>query len=177
MEGRPGRLDDILALDLRILFVAINPAPLSLDVGHHFATPTNAFWKLLHASGVTSRLFRPDEAPLLPSEGIGLTSLVARATREAAELTTAEKRAGAVVLRRTVATWRPRAVALLGVTLFPVVFPDATDEAPGAGAKRVTLEGAKVFVLPNPSGRNRAYPGVVGKLPWYRELAEAVPRR
>jgi TDG/mug DNA glycosylase family protein len=32
-----------------------------------------------------------------------------------------------------------------------------------------------VFVLPNPSGRNRAYPGFAAKLHWYRELAEAFP--
>jgi len=40
----------------------------------------------------------------------------------------------------------------------------------------VSLSGAAVFVLPNPSGRNRAYPGFAAKLRWYRELAETFPR-
>jgi double-stranded uracil-DNA glycosylase len=169
-----GRLDDVLAADLRILLVAINPAPQSLRQGEHFSTPTNAFWKLLHASGMTSRLFTPGDAPLLPSEGIGLTSLVSRPSRTAAELTRLEMGEGAVALRRTVERWHPRVVALLGLTLFPVVFPSA--EEPGPGRKKVALSGSIVFVLPNPSGRNRAYPGFVGKLPWYRQLAEAFPR-
>ena len=73
-KGSPGRLADILAADLRILLVAINPAPLSLGKGLHFATPTNAFWKLLHASGLTRRLLRPEDAADLIPEGIGLTS-------------------------------------------------------------------------------------------------------
>ena len=167
-------LTDIVSTDLRILLVAINPAPLSLHVGRHFATPTNLFWKLLYAAGLTSRLFEPYEAPLLLGEGIGLTSLVGRATRTAAELRRAERQAGATALTRTVDRLKPRVVALLGLTLFPDVFPDSRE--PGPGLKRVTLAGSPVFVLPNPSGRNRAYPGLAGKLPWYRELAERFPR-
>jgi TDG/mug DNA glycosylase family protein len=168
-------LADIVSSDLRILLVAINPAPLSLHVGRHFATPTNLFWKLLHAAGLTSRPFEPVEAPLLPGEGIGLTSLVERATRTAAELRRAERQAGAAALTRTVDRLRPQVVALLGLTLFPDVFPDSHERGPGL--KAVTLAGSPVFVLPNPSGRNRAYPGLAGKLPWYRDLAERFPRR
>ncbi len=169
-----GELGDIVAPRLKILFVAINPAPLSLAQGEHFATPTNSFWKLLAAAKLTSRLFLPSEASLLPSEGLGLTSLVARATRAASELSLAERRAGAIVLAETVQRWRPRIVALLGLTLFPVIFPDADE--PGVGKKKVQLGNAMVFVLPNPSGRNRAYPGLVGKLPAYRALARLAAR-
>lgn len=164
-----GQLTDILAPKLRVLFVAINPAPLSLARGEHFATPTNSFWKLLAAAKLTSRLFLPAEAQLLPTEGLGLTTLVTRATRAASELTLAERRAGALVLAKTVELWQPQIVALLGLTLFPVVFPESAES--GVGKKRVKLAGATVFVLPNPSGRNRAYPGLVGKLPAYRALA------
>jgi TDG/mug DNA glycosylase family protein len=168
-----GALTDILARDLRILLVAINPAPASMASGHHFATPTNAFWKLMFQSGLTPRLYQPFEASRLLTDGIGLTSLVSRATRTAAELTLRERREGAVVLAKTVDRWKPRAIALLGLTLFPVIFPDVDE--PGPGLKLVKLGRASVFVLPNPSGRNRAYPGVRGKLPWYRELADAFP--
>ena len=172
---KTARLEDILAPDLRILLVAINPAPASLSAQEHFATPTNSFWKLLAASGLTDRLFRPSEASLLPTQGIGLTSLVPRATRAASELTIAERRAGAIVLTKTVAQWKPDVVALLGLTLFPVIFPTADE--PGPGVKRQSFGEARVFVLPNPSGRNRAYPGFAGKLPWYVKLARFVERR
>ncbi|HEY3668688.1 MAG TPA: mismatch-specific DNA-glycosylase [Polyangiaceae bacterium] len=167
------RLGDIVARDLRVLLVAINPPPASVLLGHHFATPRNPFWDLMHASGLTPRRFQPSEAPQLLALGIGLTSLVARATREAAELERAELRAGATALAKRVARLRPRAVALLGLTLFPFVCPEARE--PGPGLKMIRLSGAAVFVLPNPSGRNRAYPGFAAKLRWYRELAEAFP--
>jgi len=34
-----------------------------------------------------------------------------------------------------------------------------------------------VFVLPNPSGRNRAYPAFARKLIWYRALADTLGRK
>jgi TDG/mug DNA glycosylase family protein len=37
-----------------------------------------------------------------------------------------------------------------------------------------TLAGTPVYVLPNPSGRNRAFPGFEKKLVWYRGLAEVL---
>jgi double-stranded uracil-DNA glycosylase len=38
------------------------------------------------------------------------------------------------------------------------------------------MSGAAVFVVPNPSGRNRAYPGFAAKLRWDKELAETFGR-
>jgi double-stranded uracil-DNA glycosylase len=163
------RLEDIIAAELRVLLVAINPPPSAADGGQPFATPTNAFWRLLHVSGLTRRLYLPSEAPLLLEDGIGLVSLVERATKIASELRPEELRIGARRLAGTVERWRPRRVALLGLTLLPFVLPDA--EEPGPGPKCATFAGVPVFVLPNPSGRNRSYPGFAGKLPWYRELA------
>jgi double-stranded uracil-DNA glycosylase len=165
---------EVLAAGLRVLLVAINPAPASARAGQPFSSPGNPFWALLHASGLTPRQLAPAEAPLLPSFGLGLTSLVPRPTAAAAELGLAERRAGAASLRRRVARWRPRTVGLLGLTLFPVLFPGA--EEPGPGWKVVRLAGAPVFVLPNPSGRNLAYPGFEAKLRWYRALAEGLGR-
>lgn len=164
-----GHLEDIVARDLRVLFVAINPATASAERGQHFATPTNLFWRLLHGAGLTTRLYTPGEAELLPALGLGLVSLVDRPTRAASELRADELRAGARHLAIKVRRWRPRTVAILGLTLLPHVLPEARE--PGPGLKRATIAGARVFVLPNPSGRNRSYPGLAGKMRWYRELA------
>lgn len=163
-------LTDIVARDLRVLFVAINPAPMSAERGQHFATPTNAFWRLLHESGLTSRRYLPAEARRMLAEGLGLVSLVDRPTRMAAEVSRAELREGAARLAKKVTRWRPQTVALLGLTLLPYVLPGADA---GPGRKEARFAGARVFVVPNPSGRNRAYPGFAGKLPWYRELARS----
>jgi double-stranded uracil-DNA glycosylase len=166
------RRGGIIAPDLRVLFVAINPTASAVDAGRPFAAPTNAFWQLLDASGLTTRRYLPSEAGRLLEEGIGLVSMVGRPTKMASELRPGELRAGGRRLAMTVRRYRPRTVALLGLTLLPFVLPGAYE--PGPGFKRATIAGARIFVLPNPSGRNRTYPGFAGKLPWYRELALAL---
>jgi hypothetical protein len=40
----------------------------------------------------------------------------------------------------------------------------------GAGAKSETISGARVFVVPNPSGLNASYPGFAHKLVWFERL-------
>src|SRR5437762_2577313 len=89
----------------------------------------------------------------------------------AAELTAAEQAAGAIEVRRTIERLGPRLVALLGLTLYPVFFPRGGE--PGPGLKRARLGGARLFVLPNPSGLNRAYAGFDAKLIWFRRLRRA----
>ncbi len=165
-------LADILGPKLEVLIVAINPPPTAAALGLHFATPTNGFWRLLHQSGLTPRLFAPAEALRLLDVKLGLVSLVARPTRLASELSAAERREGAEGLREVVRRYRPRIVAPLGVTLIPALLPEEPN--PGPGLRVCPFERTTVFVLPNLSGRNRAYPGIVGKLPWYRALADLV---
>jgi len=165
-------LHDVLAPDLRLLIVAINPSSRSATIGRPFSSPGNPFWRLLHASGLTPVQLDPVGSDRLVEFGIGLTSTVRRATAAAAELSVSERRAGAQSVRDLVGTLRPEVVALLGLTLYPLFFP--SERSPGPGRKDVRLGGSQVFVLPNPSGRNRAYPGFEAKLVWYRELAVLV---
>src|SRR5262245_47135685 len=65
--------------------------------------------------------------------------------------------AGVRVLRGKIRRWRPRVVVFLGVTLFRVVFNRPPGTAVALGSQDETFEGARVFVLPNPSGRNANY--------------------
>jgi len=167
-------LPDIVAANLDVLIVAINPSVHSAEAGHSFASKGNPFWRLLHQSGLTRVLLQPEEDARLTEFGIGLTSGVGRATRTAAELTRAEQRLGAQRVAGQVAELRPRYVALLGLTLYPIFFPSGAERGPGL--KTDTVAGAQVFVLPNPSGLNRAYAGFDKKLIWYRALATLVRR-
>jgi len=48
-------------------------------------------------------------------------------------------------------------VVLVGVTLFRALFKPRPGERVALGLQRERLEGARVFVLPNPSGRNANY--------------------
>src|SRR3954451_24997961 len=79
-------LRDVVAPDLDVLFCGINPSLMSAARGHHFARPGNRFWPASHRGGLTPPLLTPDEGGLPPSFGLGVTNVVARPTRTAAEL-------------------------------------------------------------------------------------------
>ena len=169
-DGKRPLLGDLVAPGLRVLIVAINPSTRSAGIGYSFSSPSNPFWRLLHQSGLTPVQFQPCEERRLLDHGIGVVSTVRRATPAAADLTLAERRAGAAHVRSLIERHEPRVVALLGLTLYPLFFPSGTSRGPGLKPERIN--GAEVFVLPNPSGRNRAYPGFEPKLVWYRALAD-----
>ena len=149
MEGKP--LRDVIAPDLDVLFVGINPSLLSAERGHHFARPGNRFWPALHLAGLTPRRMTPDEDAELPRYGLGITNVVDRPTRTAAELSAEELLAGGAALAALVERYRPRAVAVLGVTAWRSAFrrPKAV-----LGLQPERLGGAATWVLPNPSGLN-----------------------
>jgi len=166
-------LKDVAPRRPRLLLVGINPGRRSGTVGHHFAGNGNPFWRLLHASGLTPELIPYEEDRRLGEFGIALTNLCARTTRTAAELTRAEIEAGRAILARKIARWRPGVVAFVGVTLYGLYFGKQAS-TPGAGAKRETIAGARVFVVPNPSGLNASFPGFAHKLVWFERLRDFV---
>jgi len=152
----------------RILFVGINPSLRSAEVGHHFAGPGNPFWRLLHAARLIPTAFTHEDDARLPPLGLGLTNIVPRATRAASELTRAEFAAGRARLARLITRVKPETVAFVGVTVYRAFFGPAA--SPGPGAKPERIGNARVFVLPNPSGLNAAYPGFRDKLIWFKRL-------
>src|SRR5262247_3859868 len=77
-SGRKGGLPDHIRPGARVLFVGINPGLRSAAVGHHFAGPSNRFWRLMCESGLLpERLGWADDARL-PLYGYGITNLVRR---------------------------------------------------------------------------------------------------
>jgi double-stranded uracil-DNA glycosylase len=154
LAARDTTIPDVVAPGLRVLFSGINPGLYSAATGYHFARPGNRFWPALHASGFTPRLLRPDEQRELLPLGLGITNVVARATASAAELSPAEIRDGGAALAARVARLRPEWVAVLGITVYRTAFA-----RPGAqtGRQEETLGGARLWVLPNPSGLNASY--------------------
>jgi TDG/mug DNA glycosylase family protein len=144
-------LPDVIADGLDVLFCGINPSLMSAERGHHFARPGNRFWPALHLAGLTPRRLTPEEDRELLRHGLGVTNLVDRPTRAAAELAPAELRAGAEALADLVARYRPRVVAVLGITAWRQAF-DRPRAALGAQPERIG--GAVTWVAPNPSGLN-----------------------
>jgi double-stranded uracil-DNA glycosylase len=150
--------------------VGINPSLESARVGHHFASPRNPFWRLLHAAGLVPQPLRAVDDRGMLELGFGLTNVCPRPTRSAAELSRREYERGVRELARKVQELRPAVVALVGVTLARIVLPESGEAGPGARSLR--LGGARVFVLPNPSGRNAAFPGFESKRVWFDRLRE-----
>jgi double-stranded uracil-DNA glycosylase len=135
-----------------VLFVGINPGIRSAETGHHFAGYSNRFWKLLFESRLVPEAIDWSGDDRLPEWGFGLTNLVARETPGIGTLSREECSAGIELLRAKVRRFRPEIVAFVGVSLYRWIF--GAKGAVTLGPQRVTFEGAQVFVLPNPSGRN-----------------------
>lgn len=160
-------LPDYLMSGLSVLFVGINPGLRSVEVGHHFAGPSNRFWKLLFESGLIPSPMTYHEDYRLPEFGYGLTNLIARPTAGIQDLVQQDFLQGRRGLLAKIATYQPALIALLGISIAQVMF---SSERPALSRKRsakhpthvglqsVSLAGAPVFVLPNPSGRNAHYP-------------------
>lgn len=168
-------LPDLISGDVRLLFTGINPGLRSVAVQGHFAPRGNRFYPALLRAGITDHLIDasaglgPADRACLLDRGIGITSLVARATASADELGPAELIEGTKRLTTTVSRFRPRVVAMLGVTAYRTAFgrPGAT-----LGRQPDDLEGAQLWVVPNPSGRN-AHASLDALAAAYREAAVA----
>lgn len=116
-------LPDALAPNLLILFVGLNPGIQTARTHHAYAHPTNLFWRLLYSSGITPRLCAPSEDRSLPRlYGLGLTNIVARPSRNGAELSKAEMDAGVAGLEDKVRRWRPEVVCVVGKSIWEAVW-------------------------------------------------------
>ena len=148
------KLPDRVRPPVRVLFVGINPGIRSAAIGHHFAGYSNRFWKLLYESRLVPEALGTQDDGRLPEWGLGITNLIPRATPGIDTLRPEEYVAGTRALRRKVRRWRPEVVAFVGVTLYRVVFVRPPAAPVRLGLQDEAFEGAWVFVLPNPSGRN-----------------------
>ena len=154
-------LPDYLSHALDVLLVGINPGERSNELGHHFAGRGNKFWVLLHEAGLVPRLMTCEDDSRLPEFGVGLTNIVARTSRGSSELDRVDFEKGRRLLAEKVKRYRPKTVGFVGVTVFREFWPElSADRAPKTiecGPRAEVLGASRLFVLPNPSGRNAHY--------------------
>ena len=172
-EGTPAQLTDLLAENLDVLFCGINPALSAAQAGHHFSHPSNRFWMVLYLAGFTPQRIRPEDDHTLLHHRYGLTAAVARPTVRASELARHEFSAAADSLNKKVQRYHPRFLAFLGKAAFATIF---NKRSVAWGQQTVTFGGAEVWVLPNPSGMNRAFT-LDALVSAYRELQIASQER
>jgi TDG/mug DNA glycosylase family protein len=168
-------LRDRIRPGVRVLFVGINPGIRSSLTGHHFAGYSNRFWKLLFESGLVPQPIGYADDRRLPEWGFGITNIVARPTPGMDSLTSEEYVAGRAVLIRKIRRYRPPIVATVGVTVFRALCPERTGVV-RLGIQDERLADSRIFVLPNPSGRNANF-SYAEMLIAYRSLRRCVQKQ
>ncbi|MFM0504733.1 G/U mismatch-specific DNA glycosylase [Paraburkholderia caffeinilytica] len=163
-------LPDILEPGLSVVFCGINPGALAASTGRHFAGRGNRFWRTLHLAGFTPEQICPEDDRTLLQYGCGLTTVVSRPTARADELSQWEFKAAAAEFERKIERYAPQWVAFLGKMGLSAM--SGTRDIHW-GLQPTTFGGARTWVLPNPSGLNRAF-GLDALVAAYRELRLAV---
>lgn len=147
-------LPDIIGTNLDVLFCGINPGLSAAMTGHHFVGRSNRFWQALHRAGFTPEELSPLDDHRLLEYGYGITSVIKRSTGSAAELCASEFTSAASGFERKMAHYQPCFVAFLGKAAYAGMRQLRSVDW---GLQRNRMHGAAVWVLPNPSGRNRSF--------------------
>ncbi|MBR7989040.1 G/U mismatch-specific DNA glycosylase [Burkholderia cenocepacia] len=159
-------LPDLIAPHLDVLFCGINPGLIAAATGHHFAGRNNRFWRVIHLAGFTPTEISPQDDREILRYGCGLTAVVPRPTASADQLSRAEFVAAAAGFEQKVAHHAPRFVAFLGKAAYAAL---SGQREVAWGLQPSPIQQARVWVLPNPSGRNLAF-GLDDLVDAYREL-------
>ncbi len=154
LAARTKTVPDLIAPRLKCLFVGVNPGLYTAAIGHHFGRPGNRFWPALYAGGFSRRLLSPFEEAELLQDGYGITNIVGRATVAEEELTNEELRQGGTIVLAKVKKHKPRWVAVLGIGAYRAAFQDSRARL---GPQEKNIAGARLWLLPNPSGLNAHY--------------------
>jgi TDG/mug DNA glycosylase family protein len=145
---------DILARRLDVIFCGLNPALSAAVAGHNFSNGSNRFWTVLHLAGFTDVRLQPRDERRLLEYGCGITAVVRRPTRRAAEVSPEEFRQARLGFEARMRQYAPRAIAFLGKRALAAMIgrPDID-----WGRLPAEFAGTMAWILPNPSGLNRGF--------------------
>jgi TDG/mug DNA glycosylase family protein len=147
-------LPDILGPELMVVFCGINPGVGAAASGHHFVGRGNRFWRVLHLAGFTQQQMAPEDDRTMLQLGYGLTTAVGRPTNRADQLLANEFTDAAATLLAKVELYSPLYLAFLGKAAYAGISSKNVIEW---GEQQERFGPARVWVLPNPSGRNRSF--------------------
>jgi TDG/mug DNA glycosylase family protein len=145
---------DILAKGLNVVFCGLNPASTAAAAGHNFSNGSNRFWLVLHLAGFTDVRLQPRDERRLLDYRCGITAVVRRPTNSADEVSPEEFRQAKRGFESKMRHYAPRSIAFLGKRAV-----SAMTGRPDIPWGRLPTEYAETmaWILPNPSGRNRAF--------------------
>jgi double-stranded uracil-DNA glycosylase len=144
-------LPDVLQPGLRLVFCGTAPSKRSAEERAYYAHPGNLFWRALFQSGLAPRLLTPQEFPLLPGLGMGLTDLAKRHAGNDDELPGDAFDIPGLLAK--IERYRPGVLAFTSKNAARAVI------GPGViyGMQERMLGTTKLFVLPSPSGQARGH--------------------
>ena len=161
---------DLLQKNLNIVFIGFNPSIRSSEVCHHYANPTNRFWRILYEAGLTPRKYLPAEDAELLKLGYGFTNIVSRPTKGAADITRKEYEEGRVELKEKLTFYKPQFACYVGKGVYQEYTKKKSIDW---GFQQVSeVPGIIDFVAPSSSGLVRMKIDEVTAI--YRLLAQAV---
>jgi double-stranded uracil-DNA glycosylase len=179
-------LPDLLAENLSVLFVGINPSTYSVSRGHYFARPGNRFWPCFSRSILSAAIrqalgveaLQPHHDTALPAHGFGFTDLVKRPTARASDLHSSEFTAGVADLLSKLERYRPRIACFHGITGYRHVrrirATDATTTPHQLGPQPLRIGPTTLYLVPSPSAAN-AHFTPADQTEWYNRLAQEIP--
>ena len=155
----------------RLLFVGLNPSPVSVAAGHyHQGRLGQTFWKRLMTARVIPQGPIEDADDALLAAGHGITDLLKVPTPRD-EATDAELTAGVGPLWQKIAIWRPAAVVFVYKRAATICAGRALAE-PWGQLAGVALAGRPCFLMPGPYAPIEQ---VDEGLNFVRNLAAALP--
>ncbi len=178
-------LPDLLAQNLSVLFVGINPSTYSVSRGHYFARPGNRFWPCFSRSilsaavrqalGITA--LQPAHDTALPAHGFGFTDVVKRPTPRASDVHPREFTAGVADLVRKLERYRPCIACFHGVTgyrhVHRICAGDTATVRHVLGCQSLRIGPTTLYLVPSPSAAN-AHFTPADQTQWYDRLAHEV---
>ncbi|WP_409254158.1 G/U mismatch-specific DNA glycosylase [Bacillus sp. SCS-153A] len=161
-------LPDHLQKHLDIVFIGFNPSLKSGELGYNYANKSNRFWKILHQSGLTPRQYAPEEDSQLLLLGYGLTNIVERPTKEAADITKEEYREGRVILKSKLKKYQPKIACYVGKGVYQQF--SQKKKIPWGKQEESVVDGVIDFVAPSSSGLVRMKIDEIVSI--YKELSQ-----
>ena len=148
-------LPDLLGHGLAIVFCGTAASAVSAQKRAYYANPGNRFWSALYASGITPRLFHPDQFRELLDLRIGLTDLAKCAFGNDHDLVSADYDPAA--LNAKVDQYQPEILAFTSKRAYRSWKRVKSNQLVEYGWQVERIGRSRVFVLPSPSGAARRY--------------------
>jgi len=173
-------LPDLVAPNLDVLFVGINPSLYSVAMGHYFARKANRFWPALSRSSLSVKAREglgveqlcPEHDVAMLDYGFGFTDAVKRATARASEISPQEFAGGVAALASKIEVLQPKIACFQGIMGYRPIFQALTGTKgdPQLGLQSLRIGTTRIFLCPSPSPANARFT-LADQVRSYDELA------